>query len=169
MKRISFISIIFAFLFIACSSDPAIDAAFSRYSGKDGVTSITVPGFAVRTVTMFADLDPGEKNILKKVDLVKILAVDSKERFKQINFYKEFAKLVTADYQPLLSVKDGNDNINVMAKMINEEEISDLLIVVGGNDNVMIYLKGNFNMNEIAEESRHLKNGSWKSMVSMQN
>lgn len=167
MKRIRVIPIVFAFLFVACTSDPAVDAAFSRYSGKDGVTSITVPGFAVRAATMFADMDTEEKEILKKVDLVKVLAVDSKEKYKQINFYKEFGKLVTADYQPLLTVKDGNDNVNVMAKMISEEEISDLLIVIGGNDNVIIYLKGKFNLNEIAEESKHLKNGSWKSMVKM--
>lgn len=167
MKRISIIFIVFAFLFVACSSDPAVNKAFSKYSGKDGITSITVPGFAVRAATMFADLDPKEKEILSKVELVKVLAVENEAQYNKLNFHKEFASLVTADYEPLLSVKDGKDNVDVMAKMINEKEISDLLVIVGGNDNVIIYLKGEFDLDEIAEESKHLKNGGWKSKVSL--
>ena len=167
MKRNLFFAIISIFLIVGCSSDPAVNAAFSKYSSRDGIVSITVPGFAVRAVTMFAELDPEEKELLRNVELVKVLAVDDDAKYKQLNFNREFSKLVTADYQPLLSVKDGNDNIDVMAKMKSDEDISDLLVIIGGGDNVIIYLKGDFNLTEIAEKSNLLKKKSWKSMVSM--
>jgi hypothetical protein len=51
--------------------------------------------------------------------------------------------------------------------MKNEEDITDLLIIAGGNDNAMIYVKGNFNLTEIAEETDFLKGKSLHTMFSM--
>lgn len=167
MKRIFVFLLLTSFLFVGCSSDPSISAAFSKYSGCDGVSSITIPGFAIRTVTMFADLSPQEEKLLKKVELLKVLAVDDAKKYDQVNFSKEFSSRLDSNYQQLLSIKEGKNNINIMAKMVGDENISDLLIVIGGDDNAMIYLKGNFNVNEIAEAARGLKTNNWKNMVSM--
>ncbi len=167
MKRILFILSVFAFFLAGCSSDPIINKAFSKYSGRKGVTSVTVPGFAVHAATWFADLEPQEEKLLQKVDLVKVLVIEDESNFSKANFQKEFSRYLTGDYQLLLSVKDDSDDIKILAKMKNEEDITDLLIIAGGNDNAMIYVKGNFNLTEIAEETDFLKGKSLHTMFSM--
>ena len=167
MKRIFFILFLLVVLLSACSSDPSVHAAFRKYSGKNGVTSLTLPGFAVRTASRFAKLDPAEKELLRNVELLKVLVIEDHAKYNQVDFYKEFTRMVGNGYLPLLEVKDDHESVNVMAKMINEEEISDLLIIVGGNDNAMIYIKGNFSLSEIAEESDLLKGKDWKSKINI--
>ena len=167
MKRIVFVLLISALILAGCSSDPVINKAFSKYSGKQGVTSVTIPGFAVHAVSWFAELEPREEKLLQKVDLVKVLVIEDEASFSKVNFQKEFSRYLTGDYQPLMSVKDGKQDVNILAKMKSEEDITDLLIVVGGSENAMIYVKGDFNLTEIAEETDLLKGKSLHSMLGM--
>lgn len=169
MKRRLLIILIAAIALSACSHDPAVHAAFHKYSGEEGVTSITVPGFAIKAIASLAEMKPEEKALLRKIDLVKILTIEDEQHFKQVNFCKEFGKYVSGSFQPLLSVKDGQSDVQIMAVMENEEEISELLILVGGPDNALIYLRGDFNLSQIAQETNLLKGKGWKEMISIAN
>lgn len=167
MKRTLIISIIAALLFVSCTSDPAVNAAFRKYSSKEGVVSLTVPGFVVRTAAMFAELEPCEEELLSNVSLVKVLAIENPSINNKAHFYTEFSKYLSEDYTPLMSVKDGKDNVQVLAKMKTEEDISDLLVMVSGDDNALIYIRGNFNLSKLAESTDLLKGKGLRGMISM--
>ncbi len=168
LRRFLFIFTI-AILMSACSSDPTVHAAFRKYSGKDGVTSMTIPGFAIRAFLPFAGLQPEEKELLRHVELVKILTIEEEQNFPKVNFSKEFSRYVPGSFQPLLSVKEDGDEIQILAQMKNEEYISELLILAGGSDNALIYVKGDFNLNQVASQINLMKNKNWKEMINGSN
>ncbi|MFW5823025.1 MAG: DUF4252 domain-containing protein, partial [Tangfeifania sp.] len=59
------------------------------------------------------------------------------------NLHEEFYETVRkrGDLEELLVVRDGNEQVTIFGKA-DEESIEEMLILVGGNDNAIIYLKG---------------------------
>jgi hypothetical protein len=59
------------------------------------------------------------------------------------NLHKEFYETVrkNGDLEELLVVRDGNEQVTIFGKA-NEDSIEEMLILVGGDDNAIIYLKG---------------------------
>lgn len=165
MKKI-FIFLFAITLFSACSNDPAVDAAFTKYSSHNGIISITVPGFVIKAATAFGDLDPEEKQLLRNVDKVKVLAIEDDYRYKEVDFHKEFAHMIKDDsYTELLSVNDKNEHVRIFAKMQDKERIKDLIVLVGGDDSALVYIKGDFTMDEIANVINKNNHGSFHNLV----
>ncbi|MGQ8335206.1 DUF4252 domain-containing protein [Sunxiuqinia sp. A32] len=159
MKNIVYF--IFAlFLFASCNNDPAVDAAFSKYSGHNGIISITVPGFLIRTAVAFGDLEPAEKELLQNIDKVKVLAVDDEFAYPDVNFYNEFNRLIDDNsYTELMTVKEDGNNVKIMAQMADDEEIRNLIIMVGGENNALVFIKGEFTIDQIARVTNQYNDG----------
>ena len=88
-------------------------------------------------------MDDEEREILESIDKVKVLAVENDELNSRINLHEEFYEHINkkGNYDELLVVRDGNDEVTIFGKMI-EDVITEMVVLVGGDDNVMIYLKG---------------------------
>jgi len=130
-------------LFTACDRQPGVSDAFEKYAHKEGVTSVTVPGWLIGIGATFGDLGEDEKELLDCIDKVKVLAIEDEELNKEINLHKEFHAEINKnkEYEELLTVSDKNENVTIFGKM-NENVIQEMIVLVGGDDNVMIYLKG---------------------------
>ncbi|MGM0619593.1 MAG: DUF4252 domain-containing protein [Bacteroidota bacterium] len=143
MKRIYLFSVLFIFLFSSCRDESGVSEAFTKYRFKDGVTTITVPGWLIHSAAMWGDLDRDERDLLRSIDKVKILTIEDKELNARSNLHKEFYETVREreDLEELLVVRDGNEQVTIFGKA-SEESIEEMLILVGGDDNAIIYLKG---------------------------
>ena len=144
MKRILIILAASAFLFTSCNTNPpGVSKAFSKYSHEDGVTSITVPGWLIGIAGKIGDLDKEERELLDCIDKVKVLAIENDELNARINLHEEFYSHINknSDYEELLTVSDDRENVTIFGKM-NEGVITEMVILVGGDENVMVYLKG---------------------------
>jgi len=143
MKRFFLLPILFLFLFTSCDDETGVSEAFTKYRFKDGVTTITVPGWLIHTASMWGDLDREERDLLRSIDKVKILTIEDKELNARSNLHKEFYESVRkrGDLEELLVVRDGNEQVTIFGKA-DEESIEEMLILVGGDDNAIIYLKG---------------------------
>ena len=143
MKQTILILIPSLFLFSSCEEDPGLSKAFMKYSVKSGVTHITVPGWMISLASTFGDLDDEEQELLSNIDKVKVLTIEDHNLNTRVNLHEEFYSKINADnsFEELLVVRDGNEKVTIFGKM-NNNVIREMVILVGGDDNALVYLKG---------------------------
>lgn len=124
------------------AQSPDIDHLFNSYRGEEDVISLYIPGFLCRLGAAIGDLDEPERELLNSIKSVRLLVSDNEELNHHVNFVKEINyRRYRSDYNLLLEVHDSGDDVLIMGKERNGL-VSELLIVVGGDDNVVICIKG---------------------------
>lgn len=158
MKKVILFTVLSLFILVSCDTNPGVSEAFSKYSHEDGVTSITVPGWVIGIAANIADLSDEEQELLESIDKVKVLAIEDDELNARIDLHEEFNLKINQnkDYEELLTVRDDNESVTIFGKM-TEDVIREMVILIGGDENVLIYLKGEIKpemINNVAGLSR---------------
>jgi hypothetical protein len=98
------------------------------------------------------DIEMGDAEIpFDKIASVKILTIEDEEKWPGVNFYTEIEKdLDTSDFAEVMTVNDGGEVVRMWMK-VDKGDMSEFLLIVGGDDNVLIYITGSFNMNDLEE------------------
>ena len=143
MKPILLFLLAFLLLFSSCEYNPGVSEAFTKYRFKDGVTTITIPGWVIGMAANFGDVNKNERELLQSIDKVRVLVIEDDDLNARVNLHKEFSTKINRnnDYEELLSVRDDNDNITIFGRM-DKNIITEMVILVGGDDNAMIYVRG---------------------------
>ncbi|MEN8116556.1 MAG: DUF4252 domain-containing protein [Bacteroidota bacterium] len=143
MKKLAVILFAALIGFSSCSYEPGVSEAFTKYRFKDGVTTITVPGWVINLAAGLGDLEESEREILESIDKVKVLAVEDDDLNARIDLHEEFYNHINrkGNYEELLVVRNKDENVTIFGKM-DESVIEEMVILVGGDDNAMIYIKG---------------------------
>ena len=143
MKRIFLILTAAALFLVSCDDNPGVSKAFSKYGHEQGVTSITVPGWVIGIAAKFGDLDEDERELLYSIDKVKVLSIEDNSLNSHINLHQEFYTKINVkhNFEELLTVNNQNENVTIFGKM-DGEVIREMVILVGGDDNALVYLKG---------------------------
>jgi len=143
MKTIYLFLFASLFLFSSCEYNPGVSEAFTKYRFKEGVTTITVPGWAIRVASKFVDDDDNISELLSSIDKVRVLVVENEELNADINLHEEFSSKINKnnDFDELMTVTDDNENITIFGKM-SENVITEMVVLVGGDDNALIYVRG---------------------------
>ncbi len=130
----------------SCDYNPGVSEAFTKYRFKEGVTTITIPGWAIRLATNFGDLKDSEREFLSGIDKVRVLVVENEELNSRINLHREFSERINKnnDFDELMTVRDKNEDVTIFGKMDNDV-ISEMVVLVGGDDNALVYLRGEIN------------------------
>jgi len=146
MKRI-FVQIVFILFVSGLAAQSEIDHLFNSYRGEEDVISLYIPGFLCRLGATLGDLDDAERELLYSIKSVRLLVSENEELNKHVNFVKEFScGKQRSDYVLLLKVHDSGDDVLILGRE-KEGFVSDLFIVVGGDDNAVICIKGRMNKN----------------------
>ncbi|MTI32704.1 DUF4252 domain-containing protein [Xanthovirga aplysinae] len=151
------------------SQNKSIDDIFDQYAEKEGFTYVFISKHMFSLVSTFTKgenkgFDEETKKTMKTVnaisdqlDELKILASD--HRVDETNgkeFYQELTSMISKDeYLEIMTVKDAKENIKFLIKQ-EGELISELLMVVGGTDQVLVDIKGNIDLKRIALLSQEL-------------
>lgn len=143
MKKMILFSFLILMIFTSCESRSGVSEAYTKYKRYDGVTSLTIPGWVVRMASRLGDVGPAERELLQSIDRVRILTIEDKELNARVNLHKEFYKKISQDseLEELMAVNDAGEQITIFGKG-DEDMFSELIILVGGNDNAMIHVKG---------------------------
>lgn len=143
MKRIVIIVAGLFFLLVSCSYEPGVSEAYNKYRFKDGVTTITVPGWVIHLAAGFTDLEESERDLLESIDKVKVIAVEDNDLNERINLHDEFYDRISKNekYEELMVVRKDDESVTIFGIM-EDDVISEMLILVGGDDNALVYLKG---------------------------
>jgi hypothetical protein len=148
MKRIYFLLVFMAALQLTYGQK-SIDNLFQKYSGKDGFTSVTLSGNLLKLVSdQDDDLPSGimEMRILTQEDK----SIDAG------NFYDIVMNDINRkEYEEFMSVKDSDHDLKILVRA-QGDRIQEFLLVGGGDDNVLIQVKGDMNLSDVNKFSEKI-------------
>ena len=150
MKRVILLFVAVALPALMIAQNSAVDNLFNKYKGKDGVTTVQISPelFQIMNAMDIEEVDNHDIPF-DKVASVKILTIEDEETNEGVNFYDEIkGELKTDDFAEVMTVDDGGETVRMWMKA-DKAVVSEFLLIVGGDDNVLIYITGNFNMNDL--------------------
>jgi len=133
------------------AQNAAVEKLFQKYQGKEGVTTVMIGPELFQVIKSMEIKDIEAHDLpMDKLKSVKILTIEDEDQWKDVNFYNEIEKdLDMSDYAEVMTVNDGGETVRMWMK--NEgQQIREFLLIVGGDDNVLIYITGDFNLNDIS-------------------
>lgn len=114
----------------------------SAFRGEEGVINVYVPGFLCRWVSNIDDLEDEERDLLRSIKSVRVLVIENPDINRQVNLAKVMSRVKRdKGVFPLLEVHDQNEDVLILAREENKK-ISDLYVIVGGQENVMVRIRG---------------------------
>lgn len=155
MKKLLIILIfLIPLLGIAQDKNSPIDKLFSKYANKDGFTTVNISGKLLNFASNLDESNSKEAAMLEKITGIRILSVEDKELNKGLNFYKELEAdgfFKNNNYESLMEVTEKNQIVRFYGRNGEKGKLSELLMVVGGNDNTLISIRGLIDPNDIAK------------------
>ncbi len=158
MKKIVFVIVIaLAWKNSVMAQDDAITKFFSKYVDDTSFTSIYV---SPKMFQMFAkmDVDKMDAETKQAIQSLKSLRMLVSETNGAALYKEALNKLNTAEYELLMSVKDGDENIRFWVKENpqNKNMVNELLMLVGGDDFMLLSFLGNIELNKLSRLSDNL-------------
>ena len=152
MKRILLLVLAVAFPAFLVAQNSAVDKLFKKYSGKEGVTTVSISPELFQMVNAMGIEEIEDAEIpFDKIASVKILTIEDDSLYQGVNFYTEISKDLDVDnFEEVMTVNDGGEMVRIWMK-VEKNEMSEFLLIVGGDENVLVYITGNFNMNDLEE------------------
>ncbi len=157
MKRI-----VFALVLISISlsgfAQKSVDALFSKYSGEDGFTSITINGNLLKLIRAF-DNDDEDNFWPGDVSVIRILVQDD-GGFYAGNFFRMVEReLDRKNYEEFMRINDSDNDVLMLVRS-QGRNFTEFLVIAGdddGEDNVLIQVKGNMTYKEAREFSDKIR------------
>lgn len=150
MKRTIIILLAVAFPALLAAQSSAVDKLFNKYKGKEGITTVMISPELFQMVKAMELEEIEDHDLpLDKISSVKILTIEDGEGYENVNFYEEIKNdLNLDDFAEVMTVDDGGETVRMWMK-VNDQTMNEFLLIVGGDDNVLIHITGNFNMNDL--------------------
>jgi hypothetical protein len=148
MKKIAlFIPVLLLPLLLTAQNTP-IDKLFKKYYGMEGFTTVMVTEDMFEVIANMEEEKGELKGTLGKVKRVRVIAQEDEADVEGVNFMEELKGVEFDDYKELVVVKEADQEVMVLAKE-EDGRLSELLVLVGGEDNVLVSVEGNFTMKDL--------------------
>lgn len=122
---------------------------YHKYKGEEGVVSIWLPGIAMRLAASIADLEQEERQFLRSIRSLRVLTIENNDLYPDVNFVREAGlEGGKMGYKVLVEVHSDNEDVTILGREKNGK-LKDMLVLVGGSDNVMVHIKGKMNADMI--------------------
>lgn len=152
-------------LFTLVSSTFFAQAIFDKFDGQEGVTSIIVNKKMFELMSK-VKMDASDKetqqylSLIKKLDDLKVFTTKSARLEGEMKAVAE-KYIKTANLEELMRVNDQGRSIKILVKSgANDSQIRELFMFIEGaknDDTVLMSLKGNFDLDEIAVLTNKMK------------
>jgi hypothetical protein len=138
---------------ISAQKDP-INAAFEKYSGKEGFTTVNISGDMLNMISQVEE-QRRDTTFQSKLTDLKILVRDKKcDEVQTADFRTEvYDKLDKKEYKEMMTVKESDQDVVILVKESGGRISELLLLVTGKDDNVMIQAKGDMLLRELTDLS----------------
>jgi hypothetical protein len=148
-KRIVLIMVCFVASFPLFAQNTDFDKVFNSFAKIKGMTTLTFTG------NLFTKLLTGRNtNNDCSISSLKILTVEDSTLNAKLNFYHQIIpNLNKKEYEELMSVKESGQDFVILYKKENHK-ITEVILISGGNDNSLIYIKGSLSMSNLQEVSQ---------------
>ncbi|MGD9931933.1 MAG: DUF4252 domain-containing protein [Mangrovibacterium sp.] len=121
-----------------------VDKLFEKYANRDGLTTVNISGALLSFASKMDSVSP-ESDFLSGLEGIRILAVENDELNRSLDFYKELEAdgfFKNHDYEVLMEVTEKNEVVRFYGRSAGKGKFSELLLVVGGDDNALISIRG---------------------------
>ena len=141
-------------LIIACQATFAqnIDTLFSQFKDKEGADYMNIPTLMLKFMRTFTKSNNDKSyRFIKGIKSVKVLDMEDCTQEVKAEFLQEVQKLNLNGYETLLQTKEDGEEVQLIAKM-DEENINDLIILITGKDDCgLTLMKGKIKKEDIAQ------------------
>ncbi|MCP4311744.1 MAG: DUF4252 domain-containing protein [Bacteroidetes bacterium] len=156
MKKITIAAIALLFSISLFAQPSGYNRLYNTYKGEEGVTSIRVPGILLKFAGMCAGLEHDERQLVRCLRSVTVLTIEDNHLYPGVNFTQEMDQTrMKGEYNLLLEVHDGDEDVIIAARE-KRGKITDLIVVVGGEENTLVHVRGRMKsdlLGELAEAS----------------
>jgi hypothetical protein len=162
MKRLLMALILLVPIMGMAQNDSPIDKLFSKYANKDGFTTVNITGKLLSFASQMSESKSKEADVLDKISGIRILSVEDKELNKNLNFYKELEAdgfFKNNNYEVLMEVTEKNEVVRFFGRGGENNKFNELLLVVGGDDNTLISIRGIIDPKDIGKITGSLNLG----------
>lgn len=122
-----------------------VDKLFEKYANQKGFTTINISGKLLGFAAQIDTGDDATSDMLSSLNGIRVLTVEDDELNEKIDFYKELESngfFKDNNYEVLMEITEEDEVVRFLAKDAGNGKISDLLLVVGGDDNTLISISG---------------------------
>jgi hypothetical protein len=142
------------FVGMAFSQADAIEKYFEKYMEDENFTVVYISPKMFELVAKVTpeDMDQDVKDVIKDLKGLRILTTE----YNTAAFYKEAkSKINTNEYEVLMTVRDDGNNVEFLVKDTGDV-INELLLLVGGDEFVLMSFVGNIDLNKIAKLAKNI-------------
>jgi len=149
MRKIAFLLPLLVLPILLNAQKSPIDKLFKKYYGKEGFTTVLVNEEMFEVIAKMEKSEGEIEGALGKIERVRIIAQeDENEQIEGVNFMEELKGVEFEDYKELVVVKESDQEVLVLAKESNGK-LAELLVLVGGEENVLVSVEGRFSMEDL--------------------
>lgn len=155
MKQIIMLLSLFLVLQTATAQNNAINKYFQKYEDNDAFTSVYISEYMF---SLFADIDaedPEDKEVLEILNGLESLQVLTTENNPKKHFEEALGLIDQKEYKVLMKVKDKGANVRFLIKK-EGNMVKELLLLVEGDEFVLLSIVGNVNLNKISKLAKHM-------------
>lgn len=152
MKKLILIVVMTGLNAAAFAQYDVITKFFGKYADDESFTQVTISSKMFNLFTNMEASTPEDKEVLDAISKLKGLRILAKEDARDARaLYKEaFSLIPVKDYEELMTVRDKDNDMKFLIKE-NGGKISELLMVMGGNDDFMILsLIGDIDLKQVS-------------------
>jgi hypothetical protein len=155
---------------VKAQAQDAITKFFSKYQNDESFSNVTVSS---KMFSLFTDMEvtsPEDKEVINAISKLKGLRILAKEDARNAReLYKEaFTLIPSKDYEELMTVRDKDADMKFLIKDDGKGKISELLMVMGGNNDFMILsLFGEIDLKQISKLGRKMDIGGLDKLENM--
>ena len=156
-KLILFLAIVLPIAVLAQKTP--VDRLFEKYANQKGFTTVNISGKLLGFASKIETGDEATSELLSGLSGIRILSVEDHELNKKLDFYEELNKegfFKNNNFEVLMEVTEDNEVVRFLAKDAGNGKISDLLLVVGGDDNALISISGLIDPENIGKITKSL-------------
>jgi hypothetical protein len=142
-KLILFIAVVLPMAVLAQKTP--VDKLFEKYANQKGFTTVNISGKLLGFASQLETGDEATSDLLSGLNGIRVLSVEDSELNEKLDFYAELEKdgfFKNNDFEVLMEVTEDDEVVRFLAKDAGNGKISDLLLVVGGDDNALISISG---------------------------
>jgi hypothetical protein len=151
--RITLTIIFLAWNYHLIAQNSACDRIFNIYAGTKGFTTLNISGNLLDEI-LGDEITKSDCSISS----VKILVADDSNN-QNFNFYKEIVpNLDRKEYEELMTVKNSGNDFIILCKK-DRQRITELIMVSGGDNNSLIYVKGSISLSDARKISQKMSGG----------
>jgi hypothetical protein len=127
-----------------------VDRIINKYKGQEGVTVVNISPELFQVISGLDIEEKASKEFpVDKLTGLKVLAIEDSDAVDPNFFESVMKELDTEGYAEVMTVQDGEDDVKMWMKTEGQQILEFLLVVASPDENVLVYITGDFNLNDI--------------------